>query len=473
MNMENHETSALGRFGAWVKNSLLVKLAAIGFLTLFLLIPNAMIQGLIQERQGRLNDAMRDVSTSWGSAQTVIGPVLSVPFSEWTQLQDGKKVESIRTAYFLPLSLQVDGKVNPEIRKRGIYEIVLYQSELNISGKFSKPDFAALHILPEDVHWDQAKLSLGITGMSGIKNIINLDWAGASTRLEPGTANAAVLPSGVSNAVALTPGQEEYNFKLALKLNGSGFLKFEPVGKETKVALASTWRSPSFEGDFLPDERTVSEAGFQASWTVLDLNRNYPQQWKDQDYSFRNSGNSPAYVADQAYSTGGVVNQPSSSFGVRLIQTVDEYAKTDRSSKYAILVIGLTFLIYFFYETLRKFHIHPFQYLLVGLALSVFYLLLLSLSEHLGFNKAYFAAAGVTIALITMYSAGVFKIRRLVLQLFMLLTLIYTFIFIVLQLEDYALLAGSIGIFTALAAVMFYSRNVDWYNLSRDDKPSS
>lgn len=145
---------------------------------------------------------------------------------------------------------------------------------------------------------------------------------------------------------------------------------------------------------------------------------------------------------------------------------MDEYAKTDRSSKYAILVIGLTFLIYFFFEILRKFHIHPFQYLLVGLALSVFYLLLLSLSEHLGFNKAYFLAAGVTIALITMYSAGVFKIRRLTFQLFLLLTLIYGFIFIVLQLEDYALLAGSVGVFAALAAVMFYSRNVDWYNLT-------
>ena len=461
--MENHETSALSRFGSWVKNSLLVKLSFIGFLTLFLLIPNSMIQGLIYERQGRLNDAMRDVSTSWGGAQTIVGPVLSIPFSEWTQLSDGKKVESIRTAYFLPLSLQVDGKVNPEIRKRGIYEIVLYQSELTISGKFNKPDFAAMHIQPENVHWDQAKLSLGISGMSGIKNSINLDWSGTSTRLEPGTANALVLPSGVSNAVALAPDQAEYNFKLALKLNGSGYLKFEPVGKETKVNLASTWPSPSFEGEFLPDERNITAAGFEASWTVLDLNRNYPQQWKDKDYSFANSSHS-ADLAAQSY--GNPPNQSTSSFGVRLIQTVDEYAKTDRSSKYAILVIGLTFLIYFFFEILRKFHIHPFQYLLVGLALSVFYLLLLSLSEHLGFNKAYFLAAGVTIALITMYSAGVFKIRRLTFQLFLLLTLIYGFIFIVLQLEDYALLAGSVGVFAALAAVMFYSRNVDWYNLT-------
>lgn len=464
--MENQDPSALNRFGSWVKNSLLVKLGSIGILTLLLMIPNSMIQGLIGERQGRLFDAAREVSTSWGSAQTITGPVLSVPFSEWTQLDNGKKTETIRTAYFLPLSLQADGKVNPEIRKRGIYDIVLYQSELNIRGKFNRPDFEAMHINPENVHWDQAKLSLGISGMSGIKNSINLNWSGVETRLEPGTANATVLASGVSNAVDLAPQQKEYDFALALKLNGSGFLKFEPVGKETRVTLASSWPSPSFEGEFLPDERNITESGFTASWTVLDLNRNYPQQWKDDDYTFKPTNTS--YQGEYSSTTPAGIQPAGSSFGVRLIKTVDEYAKTDRSSKYAILVIGLTFLIYFFFETLRKFHIHPFQYLLVGLALSVFYLLLLSLSEHLGFNGAYLLAASVTIGLITLYSAGVFKSPRLVLQLFLLLTMIYGFIFIVLQLEDYALLAGSIGIFSALAAVMYYSRNVDWYNLSRD-----
>jgi inner membrane protein len=467
--MINQDPSTLNRFGSWVKNSLLVKLGSIGILTLLLMIPNSMIQGLIYERQGRLFEATREVSASWGSAQTIVGPVLSVPFSEWTQLDNGKKSESIRTAFFLPLSLQADGKVNPEIRRRGIFDIVLYQSELTIHGKFNRPDFEAMHIKPENVHWDQAKLSLGISGMSGIKNSINLDWVGTSTRLEPGTANATVLASGVSNAVSLDPKQLEYNFSLALKLNGSGFLKFEPVGKETKVTLASTWPSPSFEGEFLPDERNITDAGFSASWTVLDLNRNYPQQWKDADYTFKtNTNNTASYQGDYTSVSPAGSQQSGSSFGVRLIKTVDEYAKTDRSSKYAILVIGLTFLIYFFFETLRKFHIHPFQYLLVGLALSVFYLLLLSLSEHLGFNGAYFLAAGVTISLITLYSAGVFKAPRLVLQLLLLLTMIYGFIFIVLQLEDYALLAGSIGIFAALAAVMYYSRNVDWYNLSQD-----
>ena len=447
--MENQDSSVLNRFGNWVKNSLLVKLFSIGFLILLLLIPNSMIDGLIGERQSRLEEATREVSSSWGAAQTLAGPILSIPYSEWMQVEDGKKVEYLHVAYFLPLALKVSGKINPELRKRGIYDIILYQTDLLIEGKFGTPDFAALHIAPENMHWDQAKLSLGITGMSGIKNSILLNWSGETIRLEPGTASSKTLTAGVSNAVPLSAENKEYSFSMPLKLNGHGFLKFEPLGKETKVSLESSWPSPSFEGEFLPDQREITENGFQASWTVLDLNRNYPQQWKDYEYTF----------------TGDNARQQS-SFGVRLIQTVDGYAKTERSSKYAILVIGLTFLIYFFFETLRKFHIHPFQYFLVGLALSVFYLLLLSLSEHIGFNPAYFIAAAVTVGLIAVYSSGMFKTPRLTIQLALLLTLIYGFIFIVLQLEDYALLAGSIGIFIALAAVMFYSRNVDWYNLS-------
>lgn len=450
--MENNENAMMNRFGHWVKTSLLVKLFSIGFLTLLLLIPNAMIKELVRERQDRLAEATQEVSASWGVPQTVIGPILSVPYSEWTQAEDGKKLESIHTAWFLPQELAVDGRVNPELRKRGIYEIILYQSDLLISGKFSKPDFAALHIRPEDVHWEQARLSLGVSGMSGIKTSIQLNWSGTSIRMDPGTANAKVLLSGVSNEVPLDAETGEYRFSIPLKLNGSGHLKFEPVGKESKVSLESTWPSPSFEGEFLPDKREISPKGFNASWTVLDLNRNYPQQWKGYEYGFSSN------------STG-----PNSQFGVRLMNTVDGYAKSDRSAKYAILVIGLTFLIYFFFETLRKFHIHPFQYLLVGLALSIFYLLLLSLSEHLGFNTAYFIATAATVGLITIYSNGVFRNTRLSIQLLLLLLLIYGFIFIVLQLEDYALLAGSIGIFGALAAVMFYSRNVDWYNLSEED----
>lgn len=439
--MQNQETSAMQKFSNWLKQSLFVKLLSIGFLVLILLIPNTMIQGLIYERQNRQQEVFNEVSQSWGAPQTIIGPVLTIPYNRWTEYE-GKQTATQEIAHFLPLTLAIEGDAAHQVRRRGIFDVILYQSDLRLKGTFEQPNFAALHIDPKDVLWDQAKLSVGISGMTGIKSIINLNWNDTTLRMESGTAYPKLLPSGVSVEVPIRGVGESYNFDIPLKVNGSDFLQFEPVGKETKVALQSNWHSPSFVGNPLPDNRTITKSGFTAAWQVLDLNRNYPQNW----------------TGDQ-FSLGGA------AFGVRFIQAVDEYAKNDRSAKYAILVIGLTFLIYFFFETLRRFHIHPFQYFLIGLALSVFYLLLLSLSEQIGFNYAYLAAAVATISLIVVYSASVLKIARLVIQLTLLLVAIYSFIFIVLQLEDYALLAGSLGIFVALAAVMYYSRKVDWYNL--------
>ena len=442
--MENQEPSSSTphRISNWLRKSLLVKLGSIGFLVLLLMLPNAMIRELITERQFRQSEAIRSVSQSWGAPQRIIGPVLSIPFTSWVQQDDGKKTALKQTAHFLPSQLDIDGGIDHQIRQKGIYDVILYQSELQIRGTFLRPDFTNMQVQPEDVHWDQAKLSLGISGMTGIKNTINLDWGGQELRMEPGTAYPALLTSGVSIGVPLNVPTESYAFSIPLTVKGSDFLEFEPVGKETKVSLKSGWPSPSFEGAFLPDPREVKADGFTASWQILDLNRNYPQSWKNETFHFGES-----------------------AFGVRLVKPVDEYLKNERSAKYAILVIGLTFLIYFFFEVLRKFHIHPFQYFLVGLALSVFYLLLLSLSEQIGFDMAYLAASVATVGLIAGYSASFLKSTMLTIQLTLLLALIYGFIFIVLQLEDYALLAGSVGIFAALAAVMYYSRRVDWYSI--------
>lgn len=443
--MSPESPSPISRFSAWLKQSLFVKLGSIGFLVLMLLLPNAMIQDLIRERQYRQEEAANSVSQSWGGPQTVTGPVLSIPYTTWVEQSDGKRTGIKEVAHFLPEQLAIDGELAHQLRQKGIFDVVLFQSDLKLEGFFPKPDFAALHINPEDVHWDQARLSLGISGMSGIKSTIGFNWADQQLRMEPGTASPQLIRAGVSTAVAAGPSAERYSFSIPLKLNGSHFLHVEPVGKETSVNFRSGWPSPGFEGAFLPDQREISDAGFTASWKVLDLNRNYPQSWKN-----------------DAFSLG------ESAFGVRLVQPVDEYLKNERSAKYAILVIGLTFLIYFFFEILRKFHIHPFQYFLIGVALSVFYLLLLSLSEYIGFNLAYLAAAIATIGLIAGYSSSFLKSAGLTMQLTLLLTAIYGFIFIVLQLEDYALLAGSAGIFAALAAVMYYSRKVDWYGIGEE-----
>lgn len=443
--MENNENSALGKVGIWLRTSLLVKLLAIGFIVLILLIPQVMIQGIITERQSRQYSVVQEISQSWGGEQYVQGPVLSIPYKEWTEYENGKRSYTLHTMYFLPTELNIESKADHELRRRGIFDAVLFRSDVLLKGKFEALTFRELNVSPDNIHWEEARLSVGISSMTGIKNIIQLDWNGQQRRMEPGTANSELLASGVSAPVTVTETGEAYTFSIPMELNGTESLYFEPVGRITSASMQSSWPSPSFTGKTLPDKREIGPDGFSASWQVLDLNRNYPQQWKNDAFSFGDS-----------------------SFGVRLIRPVDEYLKNDRAAKYAILVIGLTFLIYFFFETLRKFNIHPFQYLLIGLALTVFYLLLLSLSEQIGFNAAYGTAAVATIGLISFYSASVLKARQLVIQLTMLLCAIYGFIFVVLQLEDYALLAGSIGIFIALAAVMYYSRKVDWYNLKSE-----
>lgn len=450
----NHEANPSNsnpffRFGQWLKESLLVKLFSIGFLVLMLIIPNALIQELIRERKSRQDEVKNEVSQSWGGNQAIQGPVLAIPYSSWTTSDDGKRYENINVAYFLPQTLKVDADLKHQIRRRSIFDVVLYQAGITLAGEFQQPDFQALNISLENVHWNEAKLAVGIQGMTGIKDVIQVDWAGQQRRMEPGAGMGELIPTGVSCPIVVSANGKNYQFSIPIKINGSEYLSFEPVGKSSAVSIRSDWNSPSFEGAFLPDQREISASGFNAQWQVLDLNRPYPQQWKNSEVaSFGNSG-----------------------MAVRLIKPVDEYLKNTRSAKYAILVIGLTFMLYFFFEVLRKLFIHPFQYLLVGLALTIFYMLLLSLSEHLGFNAAYLISAIATIGLICGYSLSILKIRRLVFQLFGLLVAIYGFIFVLLQLEDFALLAGSIGVFIALAAVMHSSRKVDWYNLKVGSSP--
>ncbi len=463
MNIEsNPATNPLTRVSQWLKESLIVKLFSIGFLVLVLLIPNAMIQELIRDRNQRQEEVKMEVSQSWGGGQGVQGPVLSIPYTVYSIIE-GKTTAERHTAFFLPQVLKVDGDLKHQIRKRSIFDVVLYQAGLTLSGEFQQPDFQSLNLAQADIHWAEARLAVGISGMTGIKEAVQVDWSGKALRMEPGTGMTGLLPAGVSAPVPLEATGKGYRFTIPIKLNGSEYLSFEPVGKSTTVELSSDWNSPSFEGAFLPDQRNITKTGFNAHWQVLDLNRAYPQQWKDDVVRF----GTPSYSGQSTYEAAPVhsVQYNASNLAVRLIEPVDEYLKNTRSAKYAILIIGLTFMLYFFFEVLRKLFIHPFQYLLVGLALTVFYLLLLSLSEHVGFNLAYLISAAATIGLICFYSTSILKIKRLVFQLFGLLVAIYGFIFVLLQLEDYALLAGSVGVFIALAAVMSSSRKVDWYNL--------
>lgn len=430
------------------RNATTLKGIVIFFLMLVLLIPTSMVESLIYERESRQNEAISEVSSKWGQRQVVNGPIMVLPYQQTYRVNEGKEeVTETKFAYFLPDELRVNGQISPEKRHRGIFEVVLYGSRLDLEGTFDQPSVQKL--IPPDatVLWSKASLVLGIPDLRGLEDQVSLSWDGQTSVFEPGIPVSGLLESGIHVPIALKAPENgaapaTHSFKIALALKGSGTLFFTPIGKVTSVKVSSPWADPSFTGAFLPDEKTVSASGFEAVWKVLNLNRNYPQQW----------------LAEQQ------VNFGESTFGVDFLLPVDNYQKSTRSVKYAILFIGLTFLTIFFIEMGQSRRVHPFQYALIGLALVIFYTLLVSISEHLSFNSAYLVAAIMTIGLTGLYARSLFQSNRMALFVSGTLTVLYGFLFVVLQQQDYALLIGSLGLFAILAVVMYVSRRVNLGN---------
>lgn len=424
----------------WESSKTLIKGLFTGILTLIMLIPAAFIQQLVQERKSRQQEVIQEVSDKWATAQTVKGPVLLIPYWE-NVVQADKSVTRVRKhACFMPEALTIGGVLNPELRHRSIYEVTLYRSSLNLAGTFPAPDLSSLAIPADNIIWQEATLVVGVDDLRGLEENMQLNWNGTDTVFEAGVPENGLISNGLSHSVAIAPGKP-CSFSIDLKLKGSGQLLFTPVGKTTKVNIKSSWQHPSFEGKFIPSESAaVTAKGFDAHWSILQVSSGIPRAFKDQQ---------------------GNLDQ--SAFGVRLLQPADGYAKTQRSVKYALLFISLTFTIFFFIELLQRKQIHPLQYILVGLALCVFYTLLLSFTEYCGFNIAYSIAASATISLIGLYAWSIFKQGKTALLFTSALAALYGYIFVLIQLEDYALLFGSIGLFLILAVIMYYSRKIDWY----------
>jgi inner membrane protein len=408
-----------------------------------------MIQDVISDRESRRDSVIGEISQKWGQKQTIVGPVVTIPYKY--RLTDSNTSESIISyAHFLPETLTVNGSMAPELRYRGIYEAVLYNSRLSLSGSFSPLTPGSLGIQPEDVMFDKAFVSIGISDMTGIKESIEMTWNEDTYVAEPGIESTDVVSSGITISPIIETG-EAYSFSFDLNLNGSTGLLFSPVGEETSVQIESNWSNPSFAGGFLPSQREVDADGFRSEWNVLHLNRNFPQQWK-----------------------GANKEVASTTFGVDLLLPVDEYQKTMRTAKYAIMFIGLTFLTFFMIELLSVNSIHPVQYLLIGFALLIFYTLLLSISEYVVFGLAYLIASVAIISLITIYSYTVLSDSSKTGVVFGILSLLYGYLYILLQLQDVALLMGSIGLFLVLACVMYLTRNIDWFEImASSDQPQS
>jgi len=439
------------------KDSVLAKVASIAFLMLILLIPLGMIDSLLDERLARRDGTISEITATWGKEQTIVGPLLIIPYryayTGWVEetikkgdqeIRRQKQVNETRTAnaYFLPNHLSMKGNLKPNKLHRGIYDAIVYTGNLNITGQFSQLEFPS-----KDILWNQATISFALSDLRGTHETLMLEANQQKRPLIPGSLVPGFV-SGVQTNLdgLLSDEKKDLSVSLNLVLNGSSGLQIAPLGIQNEVNLQSSWQDPSFNGAFLPTQRNISDKGFKAQWQVSYYGRDYPQHWTSNETDVFNAN---------------VVS--SSLFGVTLVSPIDSYRNVERSIKYGILFITLVFTSFFLFEVSGKVKIHPFQYLLVGAALCLFYLALLSLSEFIAFALAYIVAACLSTVLVTLYSMAVLKSgQRGVLMAVGLLTT-YGFLYVTLQATDYALLIGTIGLFIALSLVMYITRNIDWY----------
>ncbi len=444
-------TSQKQKIGNWFRNSISAKMLTVGFLILILLIPLGFVKDLIRERGFRQTEVIEEINTKWGNQVVLNGPILKVPyniyveekvFDEKTKTFITSQKPERHTAYFFPWELNIKSQVQTQPLERGIYESVVYSSENQIKGKFAQLDFSSREIKAEDILWDKASLLFKTSNLKGIRNTVKVTLGDKTYALKPKFDNSYM---NTLESVYLTDLKEIQEkplfFQSTIAINGSSTLQFIPIGKETTVAMKSNWHSPSFNGNFLPETegKKITDKGFEAQWKVLETNRRFGQ-----------------YFFDSLPSLSDF------SFGTEFLVPIDDYQKTERTSKYGLMIIGLTLLVFLLIQISSKIAIHPFQYLMIGLALVMFYTLLISISEHQNYLIAYLISGISVVTLITTYSRSILKNPKFTLLILGSMFSLYSFIFVIIQLEDYALLVGSIGLFVILGIIMFTSRRIDW-----------
>ena len=439
------------------RDNLPLKVGMIIILSLFFLIPLNMIRMTVFERQQRQMEAEREIMGLWGGRQIVGGPILAVPYTAVRRNDQDKLVTVNETLFILPQRLGIEARMKTQTLSRGIYEVPVYTVDLLMEGFFSGDSKLppGEEIDPRSVRWNEAVLVVEIPDMRSLESKPVMTFRGKSLPLQTGITKLGIFGGGFQAAAPLeagsgfqgvsrTGGSGGSSFSISMTLTGAGSMGFLPLGEQTEVSIISDWEGPSFTGSYLPDERELGDEGFTARWSILGFGRNYPK----------------IFTTESAYAAA----IPGSSFGFDLLVPVDTYLRTERSVKYGILFILLPFLVLFLFELFTGTRLHILQYLMIGAAQTVFYLLLLSIGEHLPYPAAYLISAAVTSGLVTFYSGAVLSTwKRSLSAVLPLLGGLYIFLYTAVNSEDYALLIGSLGLFVILAGVMIATRKIDWF----------
>jgi inner membrane protein len=424
-------------------------------LVLLISIPLALVWLLVSERETKAAMVRADIARSFGGDQQIIGPLLIVPYTvKVTRVQNDKAVETTeeRFAVFLPDEFKAEGDTKTEVRRRSIYEATLYTAQLKLSGRFPSPDIRLVDPEADRIRWRDAFLSVSLNDVTGLKGTSNLALdGGRSLIFEPGLGlpgtvaaglNARLFPAGA----AIDQAPPAFSFSTELSFNGSSSLTIAPIGRESLITLRSDWPHPSFTGTFLPDSRTIGADGFTASWKVPHLARSIPQAWR-----------SDANMAGALHMQLG-----STTSGVSFYIPIDFYDLVNRALKYALMFLGVGYLSVLTLELTSGRRVHAVQYVFVGLALILFYVLLLSLSEHIGFTIAYLIASAATGGMLSLYVGRSLQSAARGYVMLLVFLILYGLLYLILRLEDYALLAGAIASFVMLTVTMFATLRVNW-----------
>lgn len=439
------------------------KFFLVGALVILLTIPLALVWLVLYDRQSRAQSVQSQIAADWGMAQRIHGPYLIVPYTVNVRtVQGDKTVETLqeRRAVFLPDSFNVDGTTETEIRRRSIYDVTVYKGEIGLDGRFARPDIKQVEAEPAAIRWQDAILAIGISDVSGLREGVVLDvGSGEPIPFEPSIGIPNNLITGIHARVGRLmespEGGAPLSFKVKLSLNGSSSLSFAPVGRETEVRIVSDWPHPSFTGGFLPSSREISTSGFTANWNVPHLARSVPQSWADLGTFQTNLDRFAGY-----------------EMGVNFFVPVDFYSLVDRAAKYGFMFLLVAFGAVFVLEVMSSKRVHAVQYIFVGIAMVMFYLLLLSIAEHLGFTPAYIIASVATGGMISLYVGKALGDARRGYIMLVVFFVLYGLLYLLLQLEDYALLAGAIAGFVLLTATMFATLRVDWSGDAPEAEPA-